>query len=109
MQTSTSRRALLKAAPMIAATAAMPAMALTFPTSGDRSEWNAAFNAYNAVKAEDDAFNVVFSDLHDRWTAATEAVPHQTFRPDVYSGRFQPVSTADRIFVADARRKTCGN
>ena len=104
MTTTTSRRALLKAAPIIAAAAAVPATALTIPTSGDRSEWNAAFDAYNAAKTEDDAFNAVFSDLHDRWTAATEAVPHQTFRPDVYSGRFQPVSTADRIFVADARR-----
>ena len=59
--------------------------------------------AYKEAKVEDDAFNVVFHDLHERWTAATEAVPHQTFRPDSYTGRFQPVSTADRHFVAQAR------
>lgn len=102
MKNSTSRRALIKAAPLAAAALAIPMSARA--ASADRTAWNLAMAAYNAAKAEDDAYNPVFRELHDRWTETTEAVPHVTLRPDPYTGRFEPVSTADRFFVADARR-----
>lgn len=102
MTTTTSRRALIKSAPLAAAALAIPMSARA--ATADRTAWNVAMAAYNAAKAEDDAYNPVFRELHNRWTETTEAVPHVTLRPDPYTGRFEPVSTADRFFVADARR-----
>ena len=70
MQTTTSRRALLKAAPMIAATAAMPAMALTIPTSGDRSAWEAALRTMEQARADDAAFTPIHTRISKAWEAS---------------------------------------
>ena len=54
--------------------------------------------------AEDGAFNLVFAELDTRYETALEAIPHVTLRPDPYSGRHTPVTTADQRFVQEARR-----
>ena len=67
MQTTTSRRALLKAAPIIAATAAIPAMALTIPTPGGRTEWEAALRTLQHAKDEDAAFTPIHTRISKAW------------------------------------------
>lgn len=99
---STRRAALgaLLAAPAVVALGASAAMA-SLPA--DRAEWDRAFAAYEAAKAEDDAFNAIYERLDARCSEALEAVAHITVGPDPYSGRNQPVTTADQRAVMEAR------
>lgn len=102
METTTSRRALLKAVPVAAVAAAFPAAAST--TFSDRSAWEAAMSVYLRAKAEDDAFTPGYLDTYRRCAAASDAVPHVTFRPETYTGgRCQ--TTADAWEVKRARRE----
>lgn len=98
----TTRRNLLIAAPAVAALVAVPAMAFTTSTA-DRSEWNAARNAFEQLKAEDAAFSARYMALWDRCKAACERIPHVTLRPDPALGQVQPVTTADTWAVRMAR------
>lgn len=101
MKTATTRRGLMKAAPIAAASLAFPALAIP-PT--DRSAWDAAMRAYTRAKAEDDAFTPGYLETYRRCDAACRAVPHVTFAPEAYlGGRCQ--TTADAWQVKRARRE----
>ena len=72
MQTSTSRRALLKAAPIAAAGIAIPAFGAS--PSADRRAWEAAMATYAAAKRTSDDYDAVhFSPAYDRETAFEKA------------------------------------
>jgi hypothetical protein len=102
MTTTTTRRALLKAAPAAVALAAIPATA-SAASAPDRSKWDAAMRAFHRAKAEDDAFTPGYHQLWSRCDAALQAVPHITFPPEAYTGgRCQ--TTADAWQVREARR-----
>ena len=102
MTSITTRRALLKAAPLATAAFAVPAIAAT-TTRADRTAWSAAFASYQSVMAENAVFSPRHADLWQKCKSACERVPHVTFRPDPYSGATQPVTTADDWFVRSAR------
>ena len=102
MTIDTTRRAFLMSAPVAAAATALPIKAIAAAAS--RSAWDAAFRAFEEAEAEDKAFAPIFNDLHERWRAAVDAVPHVTFCPDPYSGSTKPISTSDDFFVLRARR-----
>ncbi len=103
MQNSISRRAALAAIGSAGAVATVPVAAVA-ASAVDRTAWDEAMQAYEAAKAEDEAFNAVFDRLYNRCRAAEEAIPHTTLQPDPYSGRVVPVTTTDRDFVIEARR-----
>lgn len=99
----TSRRALLKAAPLATAALAIPAFAAATTIPTDRSAWNSALAAYHRVRAEDAAFSARYMPIWDRCKASCDRVPHVALRPDPYSGRKDPVTTADEWLVRMAR------
>ena len=105
----TTRRAVLGAlagTPVFAGTigAAIAGIDPAHAAPADRSAWDRAFRAYEEAKAEDAAFNAVFEPMWEQYDRERAAVPHITLRPDPYSGRRVPVTTADRMFVHEARK-----
>lgn len=76
---------------------------IALAAEADHAEWQAALHAYLAVKAEDDAFNPGWWEAWGACKAECAAVPHTTLRPDRHTGKREPVTTADRFFVALAR------
>lgn len=102
---TTTRRGILTAAlalPATALAASVPTTAQAAPT--DRTAWDRAFAAFELATFEDEAFGRVYNDVEARYFAALAAIPHTALRPDPYSGRFIPVTTADEQFVKRARR-----
>ena len=69
MKTLTDRRALLKVAPLIAATVAVPAMAFAVTTSGDRTAWDNAMQTLQHAKDEDAAFTPIHTRIYKAWEA----------------------------------------
>lgn len=100
-----SRRAALGAFTAAAGLAAVPisAAAAKIGTT-DRTAWDRAFKVMQKAQAAYEADFRYYLPMHDRCNRATEAVPHVTLRPDPYSGRLQPVTTADTGFVHESRR-----
>lgn len=77
--------------------------AATASSAADRGEWNIAFNRYQEARQKCEAYDAVYDPLSKRLQVAEDAVPHIVLRPDPYSGRKSPVSTADTEFVRRAR------
>src|SRR5215207_9138657 len=98
------RRALLGAAPLIAAAVAVPAVAIA-ATGG--STWDAAMRVYLQAEAEYEAFTPGYGDLCRRWREACAKIPHVTFPPDLVWGSLlggEP-STANHTYVKQARKR----
>jgi len=74
--TTTTRRSLLKAAPIAATLAVVPTSAIGAAT--DRSQWEKALAAYNEVKAEDAAFSARYRIAWKQCDAELERLPHIT-------------------------------
>jgi hypothetical protein len=103
MTVNTSRRELLKAAPLTAAAAVIPTAALAIATA-DRAAWTAALAQLSQAKAEDEAFSPGYFQTWQKRRAEYEAVPHVALRTDPHTGRLDPVTTADQWNVRSARR-----
>ena len=74
MNTDTTRRALLKAAPSVAIIASMPATAALAAPITDRGEWNFAMASYEAAKAHSDNYDAAhFFPAWEREQAVEEA------------------------------------
>ena len=100
---TTTRRTLLGAIATIPAIGfAAPAAAQTVTTG--RTAWNRAFAAMEHAKAACAAEEALHQPVWEAYAAAKAAVPHTTLRPDPYSGRHEPVTTADFRLVEEARR-----
>lgn len=103
MTTNTTRRALIQAAPLTAAALAIPTLAAASPNADDTA-WRAALDHVEALEAHDKAFSAFYSDLRARYSADRDRIPHVVLRPDPYTGRREPVTTADDFFVNRARK-----
>lgn len=90
------------AVPAIAMTAAAPALAGEH--SADRSAWDSTMARYLAADKECDAAAARFDAADKAFVEAYEKIPHITLRPDPYTGRLNPISTADERLVLEAQR-----
>lgn len=70
----------------------------------DRTAWEHARAALAKIEAEDAAFTPGWLEAYKRCEAECEAILHITLRPDPYTGRKAPVSTADHFAVAYGRK-----
>lgn len=101
MTTTTTRRALLKAAPTTALVMALPASATA---TADRAEWSTAMDRYARVKTEDAAFTPGWLKAWRDCKEECDAIPHVSFKAEAYKGgRCQ--TTANTFEVAQARRE----
>lgn len=66
MIATSSRRAVLKAAPVIAAGIAIPSAAATLRVP-EREAWDEAFAAHERAKAEDAAFDPIYASINAAW------------------------------------------
>lgn len=97
--TNATRRAILAGVPAAAIAATIPAGA----APADRRAWEHALAIHQRAKQAEEAFYPVWQGLHAKCRADCENVPHIVLRPDPYTGRNRPVSTADWFYVARAR------
>lgn len=67
------------------------------------TSWDEAFAAFVQADRECDAVLERLRPVEAEFMAEREKIPHKVFRPDPYTGRYQPVSTRDMNFVAEAR------
>lgn len=106
-QSTLTRRTALGALGIASAAAITPiagasiAQAATRP---DRSAWDAAMAKFLAAEKEHDATSSRLTAIEEAFYEAREKVPHVALRPDPYSGRLDPVTTADTFNVKYARR-----
>lgn len=98
-----TRRQLLSAAPLTAVALAIPATAAATSIPADRTQWEAALATLRQAKAHDDAYVPGWWELWNKCKAACDRVPHFAVRPAPYSGRHEPVTTADDWLVRMAR------
>lgn len=98
----TSRRALLKGAPVAAVAFAIPATSVA-SEAVDRAEWERALAELHRVKAEDEAFTPGWWKAWQECKEECDAIPHAVLRPDPHTGLYQPVTTANSRFVSLAR------
>lgn len=100
MTPTTTRRALLKAAPSAALVMALPVSAATV----DRSEWTKAMDHYAKVKAEDSTFTPGWLKAWQDCKKECEGIPHVSLKAEAYKGgRCQ--TTANTFEVTQARRE----
>lgn len=97
---ATRRQALVALAGAPVAIMAAPAAAHQI----DSTEWDQTFAAMIRAGEAKDRAAEEWNRLYAQFEAARDAVPHATFRPDPHTGRTEPVSTADQLFVRAARR-----
>lgn len=66
--------------------------------------WDAAMAAFAQAKADADAFDPIARAALEQEADAIRQIGHTTLRPDPYSGRTEPVTTADEGYVRRARQ-----
>ena len=77
------RRAFIGAAPVVAAAAAVPALAI----GTARHDWEAAMRAYELAKAEDAAFQPAYERVHAAWEAGRPSMDGISFKEFPYRQR----------------------
>ncbi len=97
----TSRRALLKGAPVAFVALAVPA-GVSATVAVDRKAWKRARAAYDALRAEDAAFSAHYHRTWEACSSECKQVPHVILEPSAHTGKWH-VSTADDWYVRRCR------
>lgn len=92
--TTTSRRALIKAVPLTAAALAIPASAAS--PAGDRRRWDEAMTLLEQTKADCEAFDTIWNEVNERWKQTRPTMD------SIHWGEFFPErsTTNGRLHVA---------
>jgi hypothetical protein len=106
MKAVTSRRALLKAAPVTALTIAAPLTALNAVSPTDATEWDAAMRTYEDAVAEDAAYDPIYWAIHRSWEAGRPSMDGIHWKEFPFFDRKHIARTIDlegmwRGFLAD--------